>query len=76
MELSKLTTIELLHKCKELNITKCKSKSKSKLIELIQSKLSSNKQFIVEDKVLSDLENNDINIHLNVGNKQPNNFNL
>ena len=74
MELSKLTTIELLHKCKEINITKCKSKSKSKLIELIQSKLSSNKQFIVEDKVLSDLENNDINIHLNVGNKQPNNF--
>lgn len=37
MELSKLTKIELLEKCKELGITKCKSKNKSELIKLINN---------------------------------------
>lgn len=35
MDLTGLTKIELLAKCDELGITNCKSKNKSKLIELI-----------------------------------------
>lgn len=38
MELSKLTKAELLEKCNEIGITKYKSKNKTELIELIQSK--------------------------------------
>jgi DNA (cytosine-5)-methyltransferase 1 len=34
----KMTKIELLEKCKNLGITKCKSKTKAKLIELINNK--------------------------------------
>jgi len=37
MDLSKLSKIELLSKCEELGIKKCKSKSKGKLIELINT---------------------------------------
>ena len=36
--LSKLSKTELLEKCKELGITKCKSKTKGELIEFINSK--------------------------------------
>ena len=35
---SKMSKLELLEKCKELGITKCSSKNKSQLIELINSK--------------------------------------
>ena len=39
MDISKTTSkLDLLEKCKELNITKCSSKNKSQLIELINSK--------------------------------------
>lgn len=38
MDLTKLSKPELLEKCKELGITKCKHKNKSELIELINSK--------------------------------------
>jgi len=38
MDISKMNKIELLDKCKELGITKCSSKNKSQLIELINSK--------------------------------------
>ena len=38
MDTSKMSKIELLEKCKELGITKCSSKNKSQLIELIFSK--------------------------------------
>lgn len=38
MDLTKLLKSELLLKCQELEITKCKSKNKSKLIELINEK--------------------------------------
>jgi DNA (cytosine-5)-methyltransferase 1 len=38
MDESKMTKIELLEKCKELGITKCSSKNKSQLIEIINSK--------------------------------------
>ena len=37
MELTKLSKKELLEKCEELGITKCKSKNKDKLIELINN---------------------------------------
>jgi DNA (cytosine-5)-methyltransferase 1 len=39
MDISKMSKLELLEKCKELGITKCSSKNKSQLIELIHSKL-------------------------------------
>ena len=38
MDTSKMSKLELLEKCKELGITKCSSKNKSQLIELINSK--------------------------------------
>jgi site-specific DNA-methyltransferase (adenine-specific) len=38
MDLTKLSKPELLAKCEELGITKCKSKNKGKLIDLINSK--------------------------------------
>lgn len=37
-ELSKLSKLELLEKCKKLGITQCSSKNKSQIIERIQSK--------------------------------------
>lgn len=38
MDISKMNKLELLNKCKELGITKCNSKNKSQLIEIINSK--------------------------------------
>ena len=38
MDISKMSKINLLDKCKELGITKCSSKNKQQLIELINSK--------------------------------------
>ena len=38
MDISKMNKIDLLEKCKELGITKCSSKNKPQLIELINSK--------------------------------------
>ena len=38
IQLTKITKIDLLKKCKELGITKCSSKKKSELIELINNK--------------------------------------
>jgi len=38
MDISKMSKLELLEKCKELGITKCSSKNKSQLIELINGK--------------------------------------
>ena len=36
--MQKLSKTELLEKCRECGITKCKSKTKSQLIELIENK--------------------------------------
>jgi DNA (cytosine-5)-methyltransferase 1 len=50
---NKLSKPELLAKCEELGITKCKSKNKGELIELIKSKITttkSNIEFIIEDE--------------------------
>jgi DNA (cytosine-5)-methyltransferase 1 len=38
MDISKMSKNDLLEKCKEMGITKCSSKNKQQLIELIQSK--------------------------------------
>ena len=38
MDISKMSKLKLLEKCKELGITKCSSKNKSQLIELINGK--------------------------------------
>jgi len=38
IDISKMSKLELLEKCKELGITKCSSKNKSQLIELINGK--------------------------------------
>ena len=38
MDLSQLSKTELLAKCEEFGFTKCKSKNKNQLIELITSK--------------------------------------
>lgn len=38
MDMSKMSKLELLEKCKEIGITKCSSKNKSQLIELINEK--------------------------------------
>jgi DNA adenine methylase len=50
MDLSNLTKIELLAECAKLNISKCKSKTKVELIELINDKnKKSNIEFIIEE---------------------------
>ena len=38
MDILKMNKLELLNKCEELGISKCKSKNKSQLVELIKSK--------------------------------------
>jgi len=52
MDLTKLSKTELLAKCEELGITKCKSKNKSKLIDLINVNTQTKKkiELIIEDK--------------------------
>ena len=42
MDLSKLTKAELLIKCDELGITKCKSKTKTEIINIIENKMQAN----------------------------------
>ncbi len=55
MDLTKLTKIELLAKCEELGITKCKSKNKSDLINLINVNIQLKKvQSLIEDDDLSE----------------------
>lgn len=52
MNINQLSKEELLEKCKELGILRCKSKNKSELIELINKKINSkkiSKKFIIED---------------------------
>ena len=57
MDLSKLSKSELLAKCEELGITKCKSKNKGELIDLINGKTHSKKK--VELIIEEDEEHND-----------------
>jgi DNA (cytosine-5)-methyltransferase 1 len=61
MDISKMSKIELLEKCKELGITKCSSKNKPQLIELINSKnkTSNNteeyKNILISEDVINEL---------------------
>lgn len=48
MDLIKLTKVELLAKCLELGITRCSSKTKGQLIELIEAKVKVNTKVEVE----------------------------
>jgi site-specific DNA-methyltransferase (adenine-specific) len=59
MDLSKLSKTELLKNCEELGITKCKSKTKEELINLLQNKPVQKKktELIIEE---SDTEENEI----------------
>ena len=46
VDISKMSKIELLEKCKELGITKCASKNKTEIKELIEHKLESTKKTV------------------------------
>ena len=68
-DISKLSKIELLAKCEELGIQKCKSKNKNELIELINNyKTPTKGKLIIEDdeeeknEVLNVTQNNIIDI--------------
>lgn len=67
MDLIKLSKAELLAKCEKLGITKCKSKSKNKLIELINEK----EQQLMPQLItlnFSETNNDNPNIDLNAKN--------
>ena len=69
MDLTKLTKPELLKKCEELGMTKCKSKNKKELIELINIKMQTTKKvkLIIEDNETDDkLINNNYYIGDNI----------
>ena len=51
MDLIKLTKVELLAKCLELGITRCSSKTKGQLIELIEAKVKIDTKVEIEVKV-------------------------
>jgi DNA (cytosine-5)-methyltransferase 1 len=52
MDTSRMSKLELLEKCKELCITRCSSKNKSQLIELINSKIEQPTNCIEEQKMV------------------------
>lgn len=57
MNLNKLSKTELLLKCSELGITRCKSKKNSELIELINSKVTDKKELGSDDIIMVKKEN-------------------
>jgi DNA (cytosine-5)-methyltransferase 1 len=61
MDLTKLSKTELLDKCEELGITKCKSKNKGELIDLINLKKPPKKEvkLIIEDDDTEEVETNE-----------------
>ena len=61
MDISTMSKLELLEKCKELGITKCSSKNKSQLIEIIHSK-----QKITDCELKPEVEINNICQHQNI----------
>ena len=60
MSLNNLTKQELLKKCEEYGITRCKSKTKIELIDLINNTTNNNKKqqikIIIEDEAESEVE--------------------
>jgi DNA (cytosine-5)-methyltransferase 1 len=63
MDFTKLTKTELLTKCKELGITKCKSKNKSELIKLLNGEIPLEKKIkiVIEDELFLENEDEDEN---------------
>jgi|Laugresbdmm110sd_1035091.scaffolds.fasta_scaffold418701_1 hypothetical protein len=57
VDLNKLTRVKLLEKCEKLGITKCKSKNKGELIELINN----NQQHKTQEFIKLYFGNNAIN---------------
>lgn len=62
---SKMSKLELLKKCKELGITKCNSKNKCELIDLINTKYDLNikREIIIEDENEDEIINLTIATH-------------
>ena len=59
MDLTKLTKTELLEKCEELGIAKCKFKNKGDLIDLIKFKYQTTQTFkLINDSNNKDIDNN------------------
>jgi DNA (cytosine-5)-methyltransferase 1 len=71
MNLTKLSKVELLAKCEELGNTKCKSKNKSELIQLIneKSKTKINHNGVIENN--DNLQDSNNNVE-NIGNEMTN----
>jgi DNA adenine methylase len=61
MELTKLSKNELLAKCEQIGITKCKSKNKNELIDLINKKSSTQPKKVV--LLIEDDDANDANVN-------------
>jgi|694.fasta_scaffold80392_4 DNA (cytosine-5)-methyltransferase 1 len=59
MDLTKLTKAELLVRCEELGITTCKSKNKTKLIELINKNLIANPVSVKKTKLIIEDDSED-----------------
>lgn len=71
MDLTKVSKIELLEKCEELGIKKCKSKKKGELIDLIQNKPVEKKKIVEDDeteKLQLSPKKNDNQININHSN--------
>lgn len=71
MNTSKMSKLELLEKCKDLGITKCSSKNKSQLIELINEKNKlveqpttnlSNDEILPQNTLINDLDTKTLNV--------------
>lgn len=71
MYISKMSKLELLEKCKELGITKCSSKNKSQLIELINGKnkvveepkiILSNEEILPQNTSIIEVEAKTLNV--------------
>ena len=75
MDLTKLSKVDLLVKCEELGITRCKSKNKCELINLINAKTQPNKkiELIIEDDAEENNNNNNIIALLKDDDKTTNN---
>jgi site-specific DNA-methyltransferase (adenine-specific) len=65
-ELMTLTKVELLSKCEELGIVKCKSKNKSQLVELIMSKEKKDEK-IINNCIEQQVENTEIEVKNSCG---------
>lgn len=68
MELTQLSKIALLEKCEKLEIKKCKSKSKSKLIDLINIKIQLKKVELSIEDGIEDKKGEIINNNYYIGN--------